>query len=165
VTALRGRTNEIAKLQTENSRMRAALESARKTAKPADEEEPPPTEQRQQAIARLNDAKTYVLGFLLHAQENQQILATNFDQIAAFIPKEHPPTGTNEFEIAFQGSRDGITNGSSIILLRERQPRQTPDGGWTRAYGFLDGHSEVHREPTGDFNNFERLHSWPPPGQ
>src|SRR5205814_1092755 len=106
-----------------------------------------------------------VMGFLLHAEDNQHVLATNFDQIAPFLSRDHPPTGTNEFEILFQGSRDGVTNGSSIILLRERQPRQVPDGGWTKAYGFLDGHSEVHREPTPNFDTFERLHTWPPAGQ
>ena len=164
VTALRSRTNEIAKLQAENTRIRAALESARKNAKSGEQEEPP-TEERQQAISRLNDSRLYVLGLLMHAEDNQQLMATNFEQAAPYFSKlERPPTGTNQFDIIFQGPRDGVTNPSSVILVRERQPRQAQDGGWTRAYGFLDGHSEIHKEPTANFDAWEQRHLWPSGG-
>jgi hypothetical protein len=166
VTALRQQTNEIAKLQAENARMRAAVASARKTAAPSGEEEPPQTEERRQAIARLNDSRTYVLALIMHAEDNQQRLATNLDQIAPYLSKgERSVTGTNEFDIMFRGPREGITNSSSIILVRERQPHQQADGGWTKAYGFLDGHSEIRREATPNFDQFEQQHSWSPPGQ
>jgi hypothetical protein len=163
VSALRKQTNELGKLQAENSRMRSALATAGKSSGSNEDAEPPPTEERRQLIARINDSRTYVLAFIMQAEDNQQHLATNFDQIAPYLSKDHPPTGTNEFDIVFQGPREGLTNTSSIILLRERQPRQQSDGRWNKAYGFLDGHSEIHTEPAGNFDTYERQHLWPPP--
>jgi hypothetical protein len=163
VTALRKQTSELGKLQEENTRLRSALSSAKKASNSNEDAEPPPTEERLQGYARMNDARAYILALMLQADGNQQRLATNLDQIAPFLPKDHPPTGTNEFDIVFQGPREGLTNSSSIILLRERQPRQQSDGRWTKAYGFLDGHSEIHTEPAGNFDTYERQHLWPPP--
>jgi len=165
VTALQRQTNEIAKLQAENGRMRSALASAAKAAADTDKSEPPPTEERLQAMARLTDSKIYALALLMHAEDNQQRFATNLDQVAAYLAKgEHSsPTGTNIFDVVFQGSRQGVPNPSSIILVREHQAHQSSAGNWTKAYGFLDGHSEVHSEPTPNFDAFEQQHSWPPP--
>ncbi len=166
VTALRKQTNEIPKLEAENARMRTVLASARKTSDSADESEPPATEERRQAIARLTDSKTYVLALMMHAEDNQQRFATNLDQVVSYLSKgERSVTGTNIFDVVFQGSRDSVTNSSAIILVREHQAHQSSDGRWTKAYGFLDGHAEIHLEPTANFDAFEQQHSWPPPGQ
>jgi len=165
VTALQRQTNEITKLQAENARMRGALASAMKAAPAANESEPPLTEERRQAMARLTDSKTYALALLMHAEDNQQRFATNLDQVAAYLAKgEHSsPTGTNIFDVVFQGSRESVTNPGSIILVREHQAHQSSAGNWTKTYGFLDGHSEIHSEPTGNFDAYEQQHSSPPP--
>ncbi len=42
-----------------------------------------------------------------------------------------------------------------LIILRERKPRPLPDGGWMRAYGFLDGSVDVATSPDGDFTEWE----------
>src|SRR3954471_13052181 len=115
VTALRTKTNEIARLQAENSRIRAALDSARKTMRGSDEDEPPPTEERRQAIARLTDSRIYVLALTMQSEENQQRMTTNLDQVAPYLAKlGQQPTGTNEFDIVFQGSTSSATSPSSI---------------------------------------------------
>ncbi len=166
VSNTRAETNEIPKLEAENARMRTVLASARKTSDSADESEPPATEERRQAIARLTDSKTYVLALMMHAEDNQQRFATNLDQVVSYLSKgERSVTGTNIFDVVFQGSRDSVTNSSAIILVREHQAHQSSDGRWTKAYGFLDGHAEIHLEPTANFDAFEQQHSWPPPGQ
>jgi len=156
VSALRKQTNELTKMRAENEQIRAALARAAT----ATQQEAPPDTERAQAMARLTDSKIYGLALIMHFEDNQQRFATNMDELAPYLSKSGI-TGTNDFDIMFQGSREGVTNVSGTILVREHQPRQRADGRWTRAYGFLDGHSELHAEPTSNFDDFEREHLWP----
>ena len=41
-------------------------------------------------------------------------------------------------------------------MLREKQARLTPDGRWQKAYGFVDGHCEIHTEADGNFDAYEK---------
>ena len=61
-----------------------------------------------------------------------------------------------EFEIVFQGSLPALTNPANTIVIREKQPRQLPDGRWARCYGFADGSTVQHAEPSGNFDAWER---------
>lgn len=45
---------------------------------------------------------------------------------------------------------------SPTLVLRERNPRQLPDGGWARAYGFLSGEVREAISPDGNFTAWER---------
>src|SRR2546430_6818856 len=87
--------------------------------------------------AKLNDSKTLMLTFIMHALDNQNQFPTNLDQIQ--IPGL---TGTNEFEIVYTGSLDALTNKTSVIAIREKQAWQLTDGGWAKVYGFA--RSEEH---------------------
>jgi hypothetical protein len=63
----------------------------------------------------------------------------------------------NQFEIVYSGL---ITNtGENTILFRENQPRQDPSRGWVRAYGLRNGVEQIHAEPDGNFENWEREHA------
>jgi hypothetical protein len=42
------------------------------------------------------------------------------------------------------------------LLLRERQPRSVPDGGWVRAYGTTQGKVLERTSTNGDFLSLER---------
>jgi hypothetical protein len=55
----------------------------------------------------------------------------------------------------YKGAINEITNPQSIIVVREREAWQTPDGGWARGYGFADGHSEIHKSNDGNFQPWE----------
>ncbi len=44
----------------------------------------------------------------------------------------------------------------AILVLRERQPRALPDGGWARTYAFLSGETEEAQSRNGDFDAWER---------
>lgn len=44
----------------------------------------------------------------------------------------------------------------SVLLLRERAPRPSPDGGWWRAYAFADGRVEEAFSQEGNFEEWER---------
>lgn len=49
---------------------------------------------------------------------------------------------------------------SGMILFREKQPRQSPGGTWSRIYCLMDGSvQQIRGSPTGDFEEFERQHT------
>ena len=85
-----------------------------------------------------------------NTDEHQGELPRSPDQVAAYLPKplaaDSPPwenaplSGTNDFEIVFQGSQNELTNipPRRVALIREQQPWLTPYGKWARACGFAD---------------------------
>jgi RNA polymerase sigma factor (sigma-70 family) len=158
VGMLRRQTNELEKLRLENSRLRS-------TAANATPESPGPAEdaEAQQAAmyGRMNDAKQFCLGLVLFAGDNRNQYPTNLDQVAFYL-KNGALTGTNDFELLYQGTVGGITNYASTIVIRERTARPTSNGGWTKVYGFADAHAEMHFEQSGDFDAWESLHMPPP---
>jgi len=166
VGTLRSQANQLEGLRNENRRLQAAL--AKTGPNPEAQGGDPDGAQREMAIAKLTDARILVLGLIMHALDNTNQVATSLGQIEPYLRDKTPGlTGTNQFELVFQGSLKDIPNGSNFILVREGQAWQAPDGGWMRAYGFTDGHSEVHRAPDGDFEPWEKQHTFsrPPAGQ
>jgi hypothetical protein len=116
------------------------------------------------ALSRFNDAKIYCLGIMLYAAKNQNLLPTNMDQTLPYLRgADQMPSGTNRFDILYQGSMDKLssptTNG--LVVLRS-QRWQGRDGKWTRVYGFADGHCEVHSEAGGSFDTWEKQRSAQP---
>jgi RNA polymerase sigma factor (sigma-70 family) len=153
VGMLRQRTNELGKRQ-------ASLANAtQKPQQPAFDE----TAERQKASAefKMNNAKQFVLGMLLYANDNQEQFPANFDAVAPYFdpnPSGLARSNLNSFEIVYQGSPTNITSPSSIIVVREKQAWQTSTGKWVKTYGFADGHSEIHTEPDGNFDAWEQQH-------
>ncbi len=73
-------------------------------------------------------------------------------------------SGTNQFEIIFQGSLDqldGIPWGS-IAVVRETQPWLTPDGRPTRVYGMIGGSGQTVTSDD-NFQSWEAEHVISPP--
>jgi len=178
VGLLRQQTNELGTLRDENRRLRAALAS-RKNAQ-SKEDDPAAEDQKQEAIAKMNYAKWWVLAFHLYAEKNQGQFPTNFDLAMPFLPDEAkvehnlrpeeflpgtPKYGLtpDRFEMVYQGSLNTITNPQNIIVMREKQARSGYNGGWARAYGFADGHSEIHVSQDGSFDTWERSRLISPP--
>jgi RNA polymerase sigma factor (sigma-70 family) len=139
--------------------------TARLTAQKLPTSEPDETAdpQRQLAIAKMNFLRTCLLASLLYAGDNQGQFPTNFDQMKAYGATNYAKGAIyvtpDSFEVVYQGKPDGAMNPtpSETIAIRERQPVQGTDGGWFKAYGFLDGHSEIHKEM--DFRNFDAWES------
>jgi hypothetical protein len=67
------------------------------------------------------------------------------------------------FEIVYVGSLTNLTNAAETVVLREKRASRTRDGKWQKTYGFADGHSEVHTEPDGNFDDWESQHIVLPP--
>jgi hypothetical protein len=76
-----------------------------------------------------------------------------------------PLSGTNDFEIVYQGSQHDLSNipPRRVALIRERQPWLTPDGRWARVYGYADGAASTV-ESDDNFQSWDAQHVIPPPG-
>jgi len=110
-----------------------------------------------EALSRFDDAKIYCLGMLLYAEKNQNLFPTNLDLTLPFLKQAgHAPSGTNRFEILYQGSFLQLSNPATIVLRSE--PWQEEGRKWTRIYGFADGHCETHSELDGHFDAWEKRH-------
>jgi len=161
--------NELLRLRNEVGQLRGQLAAAsrarsKESADVKNEEKgiTPEEAMRQEAVAKMNYARQWLIAFMIFAEKNQGQFPTNFAQADQFLgpeskiehslkPDEYPPGGMKfglvpeNYEITFQGSLQSLTNPSAQIVLREKQPRQVDDGGYVRAYGFADGHTEIHR--------------------
>ena len=106
--------------------------------------------------------------------ENGATLPTSFEQLQAKLaqlPEDlravhaRRLSSTNQFGISAQSfefmPQDRIltTRDGSVLLRRERTPRSLPDGGWVRAYGFVNGDVEQAFSKDGQFTKWEREHS------
>jgi len=162
-------TNDIATLQEENRRLREL------TAQQADQLKTP-LQLKDETYARSRAAKNFLLAFMLYAGDNQGRFPASFDQAARYFPdafNADPASddlaefvqATNQFEIVYRGSRDALTNARNVIVLRERQARQWPDGKWSKVYGFADGRSESHGEAEGNLDAWEKQHIVTPANQ
>ena len=158
-STLQQQTSTVARLRDENRRLQASV------ARP-----PTPLEMREEAIARMNFSKHWMLALMLYAQKHEDLFPTEFGLAMDFLPeqaKAETNVTTEQFEIVYQGKWSDVKKPAQTIVLREKQARQTPNGNWTRAYGFADGHSEIHSAADGNFEPWEKERILTPanPGQ
>jgi myosin heavy subunit len=158
VGTLRRQTNQAAKLQQENLRLQDALATARAAAAnpPSSPAQDDAAKQREFAVARLNDAKNLAMGMILFAQAHPGQAPGSLDDAKSLVADRI--TQTNEFDMVYTGPLQSVTNPATAIVVRERQPQQNSNGKWLRAYGFADGHAEIHAEPDGNFDQWEQQH-------
>jgi RNA polymerase sigma factor (sigma-70 family) len=160
VGVLKRQTNELGELENENRRLREQMNAAQNPAISKEQE-------KEQAIQKLNDAKGYVLGFILYANDHNGQFPSNWDQISAYTNKLQNVSGTNDFEIVNQGAINEYaigTNGNSIILIKS-PAWLSSEGKWVKTYGFVDGHAQINREPPEGFDAYEQQHMVAPPNQ
>jgi len=158
IGTLRARAKDLANLENQIGQLQSSLESANQTAQKA-EADAEAEQQRETAIAKMNDAKQVVLGLMLYASDNQNQLPTDFSLATNYWGDAL--TGTNQFELVIQGSLQNVTNAGDTIAIREREPFFV-NGKWFKAYGFADGHSEIKTEPPEGFEAWEKQHMLAP---
>jgi RNA polymerase sigma factor (sigma-70 family) len=156
VGRLRQKTNELGESQAslENS---LREEQARQPA----EDDSARDRQRQMFEAKASDAKNMAIDQIYYANDHQGQYPTNVNQLDAYTNR-FPVSGTNDFQIVFQGSRSEISNPANVIVVQEPDAWPTFDGKWGKIYGFADGHAELHTTADGNFDAFELQHSVPP---
>ncbi len=164
VHKLRGGVAQLRKAREDATRLRAqigALETKLKqTSQAKGIEEPQPTAdqepEKQIGIAKMNYLRDWTLAFVLYAQAHEGQTPKDFSEAERFLPANfNNRFESAEFEIVYQGSLTSAQNTTAFdpsrtIVLREREPTQSSNGTWFRAYTFADGHSEIHSAPTSD---------------
>jgi len=174
---------ELMKLRGEMNRVRRELAEAQAQVKlqvsrqqvqqkAAEQAEASRESSRELGIAKLNYTKGWLLALWNYAQQHEGKVPPDFESAKSFAT-EPATTQANlapeQFEIVYNGSLNDLTNAPSVIVMREKQPWQTTGDGWSRTYGFADGHSEIHRTPDGNFESWEAQHTAAPaaptPGQ
>ena len=162
VGLLRRQVGEIGKLRAENQRLQTTQLDAnaqRQAGIDADKEEQHAT------MLKIRGAQQGVLAFIMFAADNNQQWPTNFAQARPYLGNIVEQVETN-FDVAYQGLITNLANPSTAIVLKEKQAWQSLNGKWMKTYGFADGHSEVHTEANGNFDDWENQHSvLPPPNQ
>jgi RNA polymerase sigma factor (sigma-70 family) len=129
--SLRNQTGGIVLLREENHRLKQVLAGSPKT----------PLQLREQTMAKVEFEKSWMLAFILYAQEHQEQFPTSFEQAAPFFPtdaKAETRVDADLFEVVKQPSVVSLTNVNIIILL-EKAPWLDSRGKWTRVYGMADG--------------------------
>ncbi len=160
VGLLREQTNLLAKARRQEAAPQTPADSAAPGA--ASEEDDAQDElQGPEALSKFNDAKIYCLGLMMYAMKHAKSFPTNLDQTQPYLRlANRAPSGTNQFDILYQGSLSDLTNPAVVgrtIVLRS-QPWLGKDGKWVRIYGFADGHCEAHTAADGDFTAWESQH-------
>ena len=159
VGLLHRQVDEIGKLRTENQRLNASLRNP--TAQPAtiDAQE----QEKQAVILKMSNAKQGILAFIMFADDNHDQFPTNFAQASRYLNDDYMNQVETNFDIIYQGSITNIANPGNTLVLKEKQAWQALDGKWKKTYGFADGHSEIHMEPSGNFDDWESQHIISPP--
>lgn len=125
------------------------------------------------AAGKLNDARVLIAALRKFADEHDGAFPQSLDQAAGYfappLDADSPPwqnaplSGTNGFEMIYQGSQSDLTNipPRRVALIREKQPWLAPDGKWARAYGYADGAASIV-ESDDNFQSWDAQHVIPP---
>ena len=118
----------------------------------------------------MNFTRDWLLAIYLYADKNDGQVPESFEQALPFLPEHTAGESgdprsdarlaaqltTDRYEIVYGGALTNISNPAAAIILREKEAWPGANGGWNRAYGFADGHSEIHGAADGNFEPWER---------
>ena len=110
---------------------------------------------QRETIVRMNQSKQWALASIMFADDHRNQLPQNFEQMKTYVRN----LSSSNWEIMSGGNLNSFTNPSRndrIILLREKESRQSPDGKFVKAYAFVDGHAELISSPDEDFAALEK---------
>jgi hypothetical protein len=159
---------EIARLRREGGESRSAPTRPRDPASPGFPAAPDvPARELEDAfralqLARMHYTKDLSLALQVYANAHDGQYPASLEDASAEIEEvaSTSPLEPAQFEVLFKGSMAQLANPSQAIVLRERSihPRRDGQPGFTRCYGFGDGHSEIRRSPDGNFDAWEQEH-------
>jgi hypothetical protein len=144
---------ENAQLRVELTRMAQEMAAAVQSQA---QRTPEQAREMQLGIDLLNYSKHWMLAIYHYAQENDGRVPANFeDALPYFEDPGIEGLSPESFELVYSGKLEAVTEPARTIVLREREPRLTAEGKWTRTYAFADGHSEIRGQATDDFSAWE----------
>jgi RNA polymerase sigma factor (sigma-70 family) len=124
---------------------------------------PPTAVSREAAMQKMDQAKQGVLALIMFASDNQMQFPTAPAQASRYVKDDLMGQIATNFDMLCPASITNIPNPANTIVLKEKQAWETPEGKWMKTYGFADGHSEIHSEPTSNFDEFEKSRILPSP--
>jgi hypothetical protein len=164
---LRSEAGELWK-RIENLEKRLAMNPPQRPPHLAWKEEPHPPEYwqllNQTAGGKTKDAFVLSTAITRYVGEHQGQFPSNFDQVSSYLRKLPPLTGTNDFEIVYQGSLAALKGipYSSVAVIRDRQTWLAPSGKWARVYGISGGIGQII-ESDDNFQSWEAEHIFASP--
>ncbi len=107
---------------------------------------------RADSARAINDLKQLGLAARLFANDHNETYPTNFEQMTRELAPNFP---VEHYE--FVRHAKPINEGTpQLLLFREKQPRQQPDGSWARAYTRADGSVMEPHSETREFEDWEK---------
>ena len=105
-------------------------------------------------IQVVNTMKQLGVAERIYGNDNNGQYATNFDQMTNELGGLYKNPVLDNVEFVNAGvAREQYPQ---MIIFRERNPRQSPDGTWQRVYGLADGSVQVAVSPDGNFGAWEK---------
>jgi len=151
-------TNEISQLRREAGTLRQQTEEMKRTI----QSETASFRAQQLSQRAKRDAGDLVLTIRIYTADfGNELVLTNLDQFKSLIRDgSYTNLPLEEFEIV-PNPAPWNTNTPEAIVVRERAPRQTPDGKWARVYGLVDGSVTEQISADGYFDPWEQQHLMP----
>lgn len=99
-----------------------------------------------------------------YARDNQHRFPSAIEDLQPYLLREPALSGTNEFELTYQGSIDELDKipQVEVAVVRDRQAWAAPNGKLARVYGMFGGVGRIV-ESDDDFQSWEAQHVVPPP--
>ena len=151
-------TNEISQLRREAGTLRQQTEEMKRTI----QSETASFRAQQLSQRAKRDAGDLVLTIRIYTADfGNELVLTNLDQFKSLLRDgSYTNLPLEEFEIV-PNPAPWNTNTPEAIVVRERAPRQTPDGKWARVYGLVDGSVTEQISADGYFDPWEQQHLMP----
>lgn len=183
---LRGEVSELRRQAGQAAQLRATVQNLQDQARRVADSSSAPAQPGQLApedqfqlhqMHMVNAMKQLALGMRIYEGDHNGQLPTNLDQFIqsgvmgsqtngfnfTYVAGVPDVIGMDNFELMNVGQVSDSTPGT--LMIRERNPRQSPDGPWQRIYAFADGSVQSLSSNDGNFDNYEAQHSFNPPSQ
>ncbi|HEV2318631.1 MAG TPA: sigma-70 family RNA polymerase sigma factor, partial [Verrucomicrobiae bacterium] len=102
----------------------------------------------------VNTMKQLGVAERIYGNDNNGQYATNFEQMTNVLGGLYKKPLLDNIEFVNAGA--AREQYPQMIIFRERNPRQSPDGTWQRVYGLADGSVQVAVSPDGNFGAWEK---------
>jgi type II secretory pathway pseudopilin PulG len=164
---LKGLQSEAAALRKQTNELAARLQERSKVSTSRGWQPSPEPPEYYEALHKMfagqeKDGMNLGMAFHMYASDHAGQVPTSLDQVTRYLQQEHLTlTGTNQFEIVFQGAPEKLqVPFGSIAVLRDTPARVGPDGQPTRIYLMADGSVQTIRAQD-NFQAWEAEHVFP----
>lgn len=163
---LRAQAGAMRQLEQDNARLKSERDLAVKQAAQEQPEPDGPYDRLygQGANTKMRHAMRWGIALSMYSRQPEGLFPERLQEVVPFLPadlsaedKAQTALTADQYELLYHGRLEDMTNPppEGAIIIREKQPWQTTQGAWARAYIFGDGHGLVHSERDGKFESWE----------